>query len=140
MIAHATTVDAAPDAVWAALQHATTWEGIAGIRGVHDMTHDGDLLEGFEFHIEVAGMRFDGTARVSKRSVGEAMTLDLDSKDLDARLAVRVKAEAAVSKLVVGVELTAKSMVVKMAFPAVQKAVQNGLPREVEAFATRLGQ
>ena len=67
------------------------------------------------------------------------MTLDLDSKDLGARLAVRVKPDEATAKLVVGAELTPKSMIVKMAFPAVEKAVTNGLPREVEAFAGRLG-
>lgn len=139
MIAHSTQVAAAPDAVWTALQDAATWEGIAGIRGVHDMTHTDGLLESFDFHIEVAGMRFDGTASVVKRTPGEAMTLDLDSKDLGARLAVRVKPDEAASKLVVGAELTPKSMIVKMAFPAVEKAVQGGLPREVEAFAGRLG-
>ena len=66
MIAHSTTVAADPDDVWGALQTAETWEGIAGIRGVHDVRHTDDgSLEGFAFHIEVAGMRFDGTATMA---------------------------------------------------------------------------
>ncbi|MEX1279457.1 MAG: SRPBCC family protein [Acidimicrobiia bacterium] len=139
MIAHTTTVDAPMDDVWAALQTASTWEGIAGIQGVHDVRHDGDLLEAFDFHIEVAGMRFDGEASVVGRRPSEAMTLRLDSKDLGARLAVRLESNGETrTKLAVGAELLPRSMLVKMAFGPVEKSVRNGLPREVEAFATRL--
>lgn len=139
MIAHSTTVAADPDDVWDALQTAETWEGIAGIRGVHDVRHaDDGSLEGFAFHIEVAGMRFDGTAGVRRRTPPEAMTLDLDSKDLGARLAVRLKPGNPETTIVVGAELEAKSMLVKMASGAVENAVRKGLPREVEAFAARL--
>jgi carbon monoxide dehydrogenase subunit G len=139
VIAHSTTVEATTDEVWVALQDAATWEGIAGIRGVHDVRHTDDgLLDGFAFHTEVAGMRFDGTARVVRRTPPEAMTLDLDSKDLGARLAVRLKPADSVTTIVVGAELEARSMLVKMASGAVEGAVRKGLPREVEAFAGRL--
>ncbi len=139
MIAHSTSVDAPPEQVWVALQDAATWEGIAGIRGVRDVRHTDDgSLDGFAFHTEVAGMRFDGIARVVRRTPPEAMTLDLDSKDLGARLAVRLKPAEASTTIVVGAELEAKTMLVKMASGAVENAVRKGLPREVEAFAGRL--
>lgn len=138
MIAHSTSIDAPVDTIWLALQDAATWEGIAGIHGVHDVRHDAGLLEGFAFHIEVAGMRFDGLATVAKRRPPEAMTLALDSKDLGARLAVRLKPDGATATLVVGAEIEPKSMLVRMASGAVESAVRRGLPREVEAFATRL--
>lgn len=126
------------DEVWAALQTAATWEGIAGIRGVHDVRHDGELLEAFAFHIDVAGMRFDGEATVASRRPSEAMTLRLESRDLGARLAVRLAPNGDRTTLAVGAELQPRSMLVKMAFGSVERSVRNGIPREVEAFATRL--
>lgn len=138
MIAHAATAAAGPEDVWTALQEAGTWEGIAGIRGVRDMTHADGLLESFGFHTEIGGMRFDGTAKVVKRSPLEAMTLALDSKDMSARLAVRLKPDGASTKVVVGVDLEPKTVLVKLAFGAVEGAVRTGLPREVDAFAERL--
>lgn len=138
MITHATSVDAPMDVVWTALQEAGTWEGIAGIRGVHDVRHADGLLEGFAFHTEVGGMRFDGQATVARRQPPESLTLHLDSKDLGARLAVRLKPDGPATKLVVGAELEPRTLLVRMAFGAVEGSVRRGLPRETEAFAERL--
>jgi hypothetical protein len=139
VIAHSTTVDAAPEAVWHALQDAATWEGIAGIEDIHDIRHAPDgLLEGFDFHTVAAGMRFEATATVVKRNPPTSLTLVLESKDMTARLAVRAKGDAAPVTLAVGVEFEGRSFVVRMALPAIERTLRAGLPREVDAFAARL--
>lgn len=139
MIAASTTIPAPATDVWDALQVAETWEGIAGIEGIHDVVRTDDgLLESFAFHITTAGLRFDAVATVTRRKAPHAMTLDLESRDVGARVATRVKGDDAPVTLAVGIEMEPRSVLVKMAIGAVERAIRSGLPRELEAFGERL--
>lgn len=139
MIAASTTIPVAATDVWAALQVAETWEGVAGIEAIHDVRHTPDgLLEAFAFHITTAGLRFDAVATVTRRSAPHAMTLDLESKDVSARVVARVKGDDAPVTLAVGIQLEPRSVLVRMAIGAVERAIRSGLPRELRAFGERL--
>lgn len=136
---HSTTTTADLATTWAALQQGATWEGLGGVEEVRNIVHAGDALRSFSFTAHAAGRDHPGEAMVRKSHAPELLVLDIATRDLGGSITTRLSPVDDGTQITVTITLEPKSMLVRLAFGAVQASVQNGMPRQVEEFATRIG-
>ena len=135
---HSTTTTADLATTWAALQQGSTWEGLGGVEEVRNVVHDGDALRSFSFTAHAAGRDHPGEAMVRKSQEPDLLVLEISTRDLGGTITTRLAAIEEGTQITVTIAMQPKSMLVRLAFGAVQASVQNGMPRQVEAFAQRI--
>ena len=135
---HTTTTKADLATTWAALQRGETWEGLGGVQEVRNVVHDHDALRSFSFTAHAAGRDHPGEALVRKSQEPDLLVLDISTRDLGGSITARLAAVDGGTQITVSIGMQPKSMLVRLAFGAVQASVQNGMPRQVEAFAERI--
>ncbi|HSJ27125.1 MAG TPA: SRPBCC family protein [Acidimicrobiia bacterium] len=127
------------DEAWAALQHPTVWEGVAGVDHVTDAEHDreGNMVA-FAFAAVVGGMRYPGTSQVTHRRPPAHMRLELDTSELVATIDVALAPAEAQTDLRFELTVRTKSLLAGMFFPAIADSIGRGFPQAADDLATRL--
>jgi len=131
---HTATVSATPGSIYSALQHADTWKGIGPIDNVWDATHEGERLVGFKWSARAAGKTWEGTARRGNDLVAGEMTLDLDSSEIAATIAVTLRSDGDSTALTVKLSARSKGLLAGMFWGVVSDTLRKGMPAQVEAF------
>lgn len=131
---HTVTVEATPEAIYAALQQPDTWKGIGPIDDVWDATHDDDRLTGFRWTARAAGKSWKGTARRAAERASGAMTLDLDSSEIAGSITVLLEPNEYTTALTVELAVRSKGLLAGMFWGVVTDALRKGLPGQVETF------
>lgn len=132
---HTAVAASGPDAVWATLQHAATWQGLGVIDDVHGEVRDDGRLRSFRWTATVAGTRHDGHAVVTAAEEGRSMTLALDTDAIAGELVVTLAPDGDGSTLSVTLAARSRSMLAGMFWGVVADALRRGLPQQVERFA-----
>ncbi len=135
---HTAVTSADPATTWAALQRGATWEGLGGVREVRNVVHDGQLLQSFSFTAHAAGRDHPGEAVVRESHAPESFVLDISTRDLQGTITTRLASAEDGTQITVTISMEPRSMLVRLAFGAVQASVRNGMPQQVEAFADRI--
>ena len=137
---HTAVASASPEAAYASLQHADTWESIAGVDEVSDPRHDeeGRLL-GYRFTVEVGGRRYPGTAVVTGSEPPHSMTVKIDTSEVAGDIRVRLASDDARTEVTVELAIASKGFLSTLVFPVISTAIGSGLEASVESFAGRLG-
>jgi carbon monoxide dehydrogenase subunit G len=135
--AHVAVAAGPVEAVWDRLQDAETWASIGPIEEVWDAVHAGDDLESFRWRTTVGPAGYKGSMTVVESEPPHRMRLSLDAGEVSGELVAELDPAAAGSTsvhstLVVG----SRGMLSTMFVPAISQAVGNGLPDQVDAFAS----
>ncbi len=131
---HTTTVGATPESIYSALAHPDTWKGIGLIDDVWDATHEGDRLVSFKWSARAAGKTWEGTARRGTDRVAGEMTLDLDSSEIAATIAVTLQPDGDSTALTVKLSARSKGLLAGMFWGVVADTLRKGMASQVEAF------
>lgn len=119
--------------VWANLQQAESWRAIGGISEIRDAKYDGGELRGFNFISSVAGTPYRGIATKVSSVTGEAMSIDIETSELTARLDVKLsEVEADGTHLDVAMTLRSKSFLASMMWGLISVSVGSGLGARVQ--------
>lgn len=125
---------------WQQLQNPDTWLGLAGVDEVFDTHHDLDgLMTAYRFRATAASQVYEGTARTVEAANPSKMVIDISTSEVTARITTllsEVEEGVAVS---VNVALRSKGFLSTLFFPVISQAMSSGLPKQVDAFAARLG-
>jgi hypothetical protein len=136
---HTAIVNAAIGVVWARLQHADTWKGVARIDRVWGAEHSarGDL-EAFSWGAVAAGREWEGSAAVTASNSPGYMAVLLDSEEIVGEVTVELDAAAGDGSTGITVTLTARSkgLLSGMFWPAVKDTLASGLRRQLDQFAS----
>ncbi len=134
---HTATVSATAESIYSALQHADTWKGIGLIEDVWDATYEGDRLVGFKWSARAAGKSWEGTARRgTDRAAGE-MTLDLDSSEIAATIAVALHPDGDSTALTIKLSARSKGLLAGMFWSVIADTLRKGMAKQVEAFSAQ---
>lgn len=136
---HSARTNANPPAAWATLQSGQTWVGIGGVQDITDVVHTGEALRSFGFSVIIAGRPHRGSARVTRSEAPHLMEIEITSRDLEGSILTRLIPDGDGTLITVTLTIRPRTMLVRLAFGAVAAAIQNGLPRQVEQFAAKLG-
>jgi hypothetical protein len=132
-------VDVDPGAIWEALQQAQTWAGIGPIEEVWDAEHAADgSLSFYRWSADAAGRRWEGTATTTEAARPEYMTMALETAEMRGTITVGVEDEGP-SAVTVTLEAATTGLMASLFWGVISGAIERGLPRQVESFATRLG-
>lgn len=136
---HSAFTTASPPAAWSVLQSGQTWVGIGGVEDVTDVIHTGETLRSFTFSVAIGGRPHPGSARVTRSEAPHLMEIKITSRDLEGSILTRLTPDDDGTLITVTLTVHPRTMLVRLAFGAVAAAIQNGLPRQVEQFAAKLG-
>jgi hypothetical protein len=128
------------DEAWRSLQHACTWEGIAGVDHVTDATHDEGRLTGFVFSATVGGVRYPGRSTVTAADPPAHMRLELATSELIATIDVALQTADTETEVRVALTVRSRSFLAGMFFPAIADTIGRGLPDTTVDFARRLAE
>jgi hypothetical protein len=132
---HTALVDAPKAAVWSALQRAETWKNIGPIEEVWDATHAEDgSLAGYRWSARAAGRTWKGVATTFESVREHRMRLALESPEIHGGITVDI----GTGKITVSMDAAPKGALATMFWGTVRRALQSGLPAQVEAFARAL--
>ena len=133
---HTAVANADPARVWQSLQRAETWRGMARIDRVWGANADdaGNLVS-FRWLSAVAGQEWEGVTRVTDSQPGIAMTLALESEEIEAEINVTIAPAGDSTRVRVDLAARSQGFLSGMFWPAVKDALNRGLVRQVEAFA-----
>ena len=132
-----TAIASAPiDDVWAALEHAQTWESIGGIDKVVDpiVNSEGQLMS-FSFDSMVAGKPYRGKATSAGREEGRLMAWNIENSEITGVITVTLSDDRPNTAIATTLTVESKGLLASMFFSVIAKAIGNGLPRSVEEFA-----
>lgn len=136
---HSARTNTTPSAAWTALQSGQTWVGIGGVEDITNVIHAGDALRSFAFSVTIAGRPHPGSARVTRSEAPHLMEIAITSRDLEGAILTRLTPDGDGTMLTITLTVRPRTILVQLAFGAVAASIQNGLPRQVEQFAARLG-
>lgn len=132
---HTAPVHASTAEVWAALQRAETWKNIGPIDEVWDATHAEDgSLAGYRWSARAAGRTWKGVATTFESVREHRMRLALESPEIYGGITVDIGA----GEITVSMDAAPKGPLATMFWGTVRRALQSGLPAQVEAFAKGL--
>ncbi|MEX0826953.1 MAG: SRPBCC family protein [Acidimicrobiia bacterium] len=132
---HTALVAAPKAAVWAALQRAETWKNIGPIEEVWDATHAEDgSLEGYRWSARAAGRTWKGVATTLESVREHRMQLALESPEIHGGITVDIGA----GEITVSMDAEPRGPLATIFWGTVRRALQSGLPAQVEAFASGL--
>ncbi|HKX75740.1 MAG TPA: SRPBCC family protein [Acidimicrobiia bacterium] len=139
--AHQATTEAAPSAVWAALQRADTWAAIAGVNRVEDTRYDnGGGLAGFRFLVNIAGIDYRGVVSRTSAIIERQMVMSIESSQLKGMIGVELHPTQAGTQVKVTMSMRPNGFLSQMVFPAIAKAVAGGFDEAVVRFVAGLGE
>lgn len=137
---HTELIGADLSSVWAALQVAETWGEIGGIDEITDATHDHrGHLQSYSFAVVIGGTRHSGTARTTEIHPPQHMKVSIDSPEMAGSIRLDLETSGQQTMMEVDMEVRSKGILSSMFFPVIASAVGSGLPRNVAAFARRIG-
>ena len=132
---HTATVNASPAEVWTALQRAETWKNIGPIEEVWDAEHDSEgSLTGYRWSAHAAGRTWKGHARTTESEREKRLHLALDSPEIHGMITVDI----GTGEITVSMIAEPKGPLATIFWGTVRRALQSGLPGQVEAFARAL--
>lgn len=136
---HATAVTDIETA-WKWLQKPETWGGMTGVTDISNVARSGSgSLTSFEFVAVVGGRPHSGLATTIGADQPRAMSIRIQSNELDGTVAIVLTSPSEVEVLVAAdLELNAKGFLASMFFSVITGVVGSGFPEQVEAFAARL--
>ncbi len=131
---------AAPAAVWASLHEPDTWLGIGPVERVWDPTLDqSGHLTGFRWGTTAGPRKIEGTARADGIEPLTRYELALDAGELKGSLtAALVDPGNGTTGLTVTLEVRSTGGLASLFFPLISEVLGNGLPHQVDAFASGL--
>lgn len=136
---HTVSVDAEPDAAWAALQDPTTWANIGPVSEVSNPTYrDDGTLAGFDWIADIGGKRYDGKAAGGAYEVNERFTMTLDTSEIAGDVVAMIVASNPATDVTVDITFRTKGMLSAMFFPAIRQALASGFPQQVEDLAAAI--
>ncbi|MEX2422542.1 MAG: SRPBCC family protein [Acidimicrobiia bacterium] len=134
------TTSADPAKVWEGMQRPEVWEGIAGVERVSDPEfHPDGSLARFRFAATAAGRSYPGMAEVTESTPGQSMSLQLNTSELAATIALALQGEASGTRLTIDVEIRSLTFMASLFFAVVADVLGRGLPAAAEDFAQRIG-
>jgi hypothetical protein len=134
---HTTTVAAAPNDIYAALQDPVTWKGVGPIDEVWDASHDDDRLASFRWSARAAGRSWEGTAERLTETHEPSMALVLDSPEVSGRLTIDLTENGGGTDLTATLTARSKGLLAGMFWGVISDALGSGFPRQVEEFGNR---
>ena len=138
---HTATASVEREIAWQQLQDPETWQGLAGVDEVFDVHHAPDgLLTAYRFQVTAASQAYEGTATTVVATQPATMAIDIVTSEVTGRITTNLREiEEGVAVNVV-VALRSKGFLSTLFFPVISQSLGSGLPRQVDAFATRLVQ
>lgn len=135
---HSIVVPTPREQVWSALDQPDTWEAVAGVDRVHEPIIDaGGRLRGFLFDTMVAGRAYEGRATPHDRVESHVMAWNISNSQITGVIRVELTDVSDGTRIDVGVEMRAASMMSRMFFGVISRTVAEGLPGTVEEMAER---
>ena len=136
---HTVSVDASPEAAWAALQNPDTWSRIGPVSDVANPTFrdDGTLAE-FDWVADVGGKKYDGSAIGGEYTPNERFTMTLDTSEIAGDVLATIDADNPDTDVTVEITFRTKGMLSAMFFPAIKQALASGFPQQIEDLASAI--
>ena len=136
---HTAASPVAIDRAFAALQKAETWGAIGGVGEIRDARHDADgALTGYRFTAEVGGMRYPGTATVTRSDAPNDMEVAVDTSEVRATIRVVLTENGDGTDVTVNLSIRSNGFISTLTFPVISNAIGSGLPASVASFASGL--
>lgn len=122
--------------MWETLDQPETWEAIGGVDRIFEprLDTEGRLL-GFSFDTVAAGKRYVGTATPHRREEGQVMAWNVENSEVTGVTTVELTPSETGTAITVTLDVQSAGLLSGMFFSVIAKAIGNGFPAAVDAFA-----
>ena len=126
------------ESAWRQFVNVLTWEGIGPVGDVSDPVVENDELVSFRWVTHAAGGKYPGTATISTWKHLVTIGIDISSTEVSGTITMVTSRVEDGTQLDVTVFARPEGLLASLFFPAIARAIENGLPGQVEDFAHRL--